>query len=66
VKTILIFLGLAGVAFLFMGGCSGRFTSWYTDSNGVVHTTQILYLILTGGNAASPACDATPPVMLGR
>ena len=28
--------------------------------------TQILYLILTGGNAASPACDATPPVMLGR
>ena len=32
-KTILIFLGLAGVAFLFMGGCSGQFTSWYTDSN---------------------------------
>lgn len=35
-KILLVLLVLG--ALTLAGGCSGEFTSWYTDANGVVHT----------------------------
>ncbi len=37
-KVLVLLLGLGGVVFLLAGGCSGQFTTWYTDSQGVQHT----------------------------
>lgn len=34
IVAVLLVLG----ALVLAGGCSGEFTSWYTDANGVVHT----------------------------
>ena len=34
-KVLVLLLGLGGVVFLLAGGCSGQFTTWYTDSQGV-------------------------------
>ena len=36
-KVIAILLCFGGIV-LALGGCRGQLTSWYTDSNGVVHT----------------------------
>ena len=37
-KVVAILLGLGGALFVLTGGCSGQLTTWYTDSNGAVHT----------------------------